>query len=97
MSYTNNQTFVHTKDAYRWMRNKDCLGLPEVFEQLTPEQQDFFMSYFENCKEVQCEEAEKEDETDNFLVQVKDRLGYVGETTVENILYDMNLTVVKND
>jgi hypothetical protein len=94
---SNDQTFVYAKDAYRWMLNKDCLGLPEVFEQLTPEQQDFFMGYFENCKEIQCEEAEKEDETDNFLVQVKDRLGYVGETTVENILYDMNLTVVKND
>ena len=97
MKYTNDNVFAHTREAYKWLNNKDCLGLPDVFEQLAPDQQDFFISFFENCKEVQCEEAEKEEETDNFLVQVKDRLGYVGETTVENILYDMNLTVVQDD
>ena len=93
----NDQIFVQTKDAYRWMLNKECLGLPDVFEQLTPEQQDFFMGFFENCKEIQCEEAEKEEETDDFLIEVTNRLGMVGAEAVENILYNMNLTVVKND
>lgn len=94
---SNDQIFVQTKDAYRWMLNKECLGLPDVFEQLTPEQQDFFMGFFENCKEIQCEEAEKEEETDDFLVEVTNKLGMVGAEAVENILYNMNLTVVKND
>ena len=97
MSYTNNEVFASTKEAYSWLNNKDCLGLPDVFEQLTPEQQDFFINFFENCKEVQCEEKEKEEETDSFLVEVASKLGYIGEETVENILYNMNLTVVKND
>ena len=97
MSYTNNEVFASTKEAYSWLNNKDCLGLPDVFEQLTPEQQDFFINFFENCKEVQCEEKEKEEETDSFLERVRDKLGHVGEEAVDSILFDYNLTVVKND
>jgi hypothetical protein len=97
MSSTNDTTFAFTKEAYVWLRGKDCLGLPEAFEQLTPSQQSFFMDFFENCKEVQCEEKEKEEKTDDFLAVIQQKLGEVGEHTVENILYEMNLTVVEGD
>lgn len=93
----NEDVFVGTKEAYYWLRSKHLLGFPETFEALTPEQQDFFMNFYENCREVQCEAEEKESQLDNFLAHVEEKLGEVGETTVENILYDMNLTVVQND
>ena len=96
---SNNELFKSVKDAYTWLNNKDVLKLPESFEALTFDQQEFFIQFFENCKEVQCEDKsdEAEENTDQFLTSVRDELGFVGETTIENILYRNNMKVVADN
>jgi len=96
---SNNELFKSVKDAYTWLNNKDALNLPDSFESLTFDQQEFFINFFENCKEVQCEDKsnEMEESTDEFLSSVRDELGTVGENTVENILYRMNMKVVSDN
>lgn len=95
----NNEVFKSVKDAYTWLNNKDALNLPDSFESLTFDQQEFFISFFENCKEVQCEDKsiEMDESTDEFLYTVRDELGMVGENTVENILYRMNMKVIADN
>lgn len=94
-----NKVFKSVKDAYTWLNNKDALNLPDSFESLTFDQQEFFISFFENCREVQCEEkyAEMEESTDEFLSTVREELGTVGENTIENILYRNNMKVVADN
>ena len=95
----NNEVFKSVKDAYTWLNNKDALNLPDSFESLTFDQQEFFISFFENCKEVQCEDksAEMDESTDEFLSSVREELGTVGENTIENILYRNNMKVVADN
>lgn len=95
----NNEVFKSVKDAYTWLNNKDVLNLPDSFEALTFDQQELFTNFFENCKEVQCEDKsiEMDESTDEFLSTVRDELGTVGENTVENILYRMNMKVVADN
>lgn len=95
----NNELFKSTKDAYTWLNNKSVLNLPDSFEALTFDQQEFFINFFENCKEVQCEDKsdEMEESTDQFLAAVRDELGFVGENTIENILYRTNMKVVADN
>lgn len=95
----NNEVFKSVKDAYTWLNNKDALNLPDSFESLTFDQQEFFINFFENCKEVQCEDKsnEMEESTDEFLSSVRDELGTVGENTIENILYRNNMKVVADN
>lgn len=93
---SNNDTFASAKEAYTFMRNKQAFNLPETFEALAPEQQDFFMDFFEACKEIEYETAEEQNQdcTDQFIVEVSEQLGIAGENAVENILYAKNMKVV---
>lgn len=93
---SNDEIFKNAKEAYSFLNNKQSLNLPEMFDALTPEQQDFFMDFFEACKEVEYETmlAQQQECTDEFITEVAEQLGTAGENTIENILYAKNMKVV---
>lgn len=96
MSSKNNEIFASAREAYTFVRGKEFLNLPDTFESLTPEQQDFFMDFFDACKEIEYETVEQQSQecTDEFIVEVNQQLGIAGENAVENILYMKNMKVV---
>ena len=88
--------FKCAKESYENLNNHNVIGLPDSFTSLSQAQQDFFIDFFDFCKEVEYEEKEKEDCMDEFMDKIAYKLGESGKTTVENIIYNKNLKIIRD-
>lgn len=86
--------YTHVKEAYSQMSAFDLeqAGLPHVFDLLTTQQKDFFISFYSATLEVH---SDKRDNTGEFLDDVENDLGMVGYDTIKSILRRGEFKVVK--
>lgn len=93
---TKDQSFINAKKAYSNLSIFDLEGnsLPPIFELLTTKQRQLFVDFFDSAQDNFQEEYDTALE-EEFLDEVRDRLGSNGYNEVKNIMYHMQLKVCK--
>jgi len=88
--------YTYVKKAYSQMNPYDLdeAGLPHIFDLLTTQQKEFFVSFFEIAQNDFRDEYDV-DIRDHFLNEVERELGYPSSDIVEDILARNDLKICK--
>jgi len=88
--------FTCAKDAYNQMSafDLDEAGLPHVFDLLTTQQKEFFITFFENAQN-NFRELHDPNLQDEFYSNITSELGYRGCDAVEDIVDRMGIKICK--
>ena len=89
-------TYTYVKKAYSQMSafDLDEAGLPHVFDLLTTQQKEFFVSFFEHAQSDFRDEYDIE-ARDKFFDELTHELGYKGSDIVGDILERCELKICK--
>jgi hypothetical protein len=88
--------YTYAKEAYSQMSafDLDEAGLPHVFDLLTTQQKEFFVTFFEFAQNDFRDEHDIATH-DKFFSELVHELGYKGSDVVEDILDRYNLKICK--